>query len=125
MTNEVAELKPLLLQLLSKMDAGFTELRQDVAELRQDVTELKQDVSVLKLDVAELKQDVGVLKLDVAELKQDVGVLKLDVAELKRDVGDLKRVTSSNHFVVTGRLDEQRGILTDHLAKPLEHAHHP
>ena len=96
MTNEVAELKPLLLQLLSKMDAGFTELRQDVAELRQDVT----------------------------ELKQDVGVLKLDVAELKRDVGDLKRVTSSNHFVVTGRLDEQRGILTDHLAKPLEHAHH-
>jgi regulator of replication initiation timing len=111
MMNEVAELKPLLLQLLSKMDAGFTELRQDVAELRQDVTELKQDVSVLKLDVAELKQDVG--------------VLKLDVAELKRDVGDLKRVTSSNHFVVTGRLDEQRGILTDHLAKPLEHAHHP
>ena len=111
MTNEVAELKPLLLQLLSKMDAGFTELRQDVAELRQDVTELKQDVSVLKLDVAELKQDVG--------------VLKLDVAELKRDVGDLKRVTSSNHFVVTGRLDEQRGILTDHLAKPLEQAHHP
>ena len=111
MTNEVAELKPLLLQLLSKMDAGFTELRQDVAELRQDVTELKQDVSVLKLDVAELKQDVG--------------VLKLDVAELKRDVGDLKRVTSSNHFVVTGRLDEQRGILTDHLAKPIEQAHHP
>jgi peptidoglycan hydrolase CwlO-like protein len=109
MTNEVAELKPLLLQLLSKMDAGFTELRQDVAELRQDVTELKQDV--------------GVLKQDVAELKQDVGVLKQDVAELKRDVGDLKRVTSSNHFVVTGRLDEQRGILTDHLAKPLEHAH--
>jgi hypothetical protein len=42
---------------------------------------------------------------------------------LKRDVGELKRVTSSNHFVVTGRLDEQRGILTDHLAKPLEHAH--
>ena len=71
MMNEVAELKPLLLQLLSKMDTGFTELRQDVAELKQDVAEL-----------------------------------------------------SSNHFVVTGRLDEQRGILTDHLAKPLEHAHH-
>jgi hypothetical protein len=72
MTNEVAELKPLLLQLLSKMDAGFTELREDVAELKQDVAEL-----------------------------------------------------SSNHFVVTGRLDEQRGILTDHLAKPIEQAHHP
>ena len=118
MTNEVAELKPLLLQLLSKMDAGFTELRQDVAELKQGQAELRQDVN-------ELKQDVSVLKQDVAELKQDVGVLKLDVAELKRDVGDLKRVTSSNHFVVTGRLDEQRGILTDHLAKPLEQAHHP
>jgi len=81
MTNEISELKPLLLQLISKMDEGF-------AELRQGQTELKQDV-----------------------------------AELKRDVGDLKRVTSSNHFVVTGRLDEQRGILTDYLAKPLEHAH--
>ena len=81
MTNEISELKPLLLQLISKMDEGF-------AELRQGQTELKQDV-----------------------------------AELKRDVGDLKRVTSSNHFVVTGRLDEQRGILTDHLAKPVEHAH--
>jgi chromosome segregation ATPase len=111
MTNEVAELKPLLLQLLSKMDAGFMELRQDVTELKQGQAELKQGQ-------AELRQDV-------AELKQDVGVLKQDVAELKRDVGDLKRVTSSNHFVVTDRLDEQRGILTDHLAKPLEHAHNP
>jgi chromosome segregation ATPase len=95
MTNEISELKPLLLQLISKMDAGFAELRQDVTELKQGQVELKQDVT---------------------ELKQDV-------AELKRDMGDLKRVTSSNHFVVTGRLDEQRGILTDHLAKPLEHAH--
>jgi predicted nucleic acid-binding Zn-ribbon protein len=109
MTNEISELKPLLLQLISKMDAGFAELRQDVTELKQGQVELKQDVT-------ELKQDVSGLKKDVTELKQDV-------AELKRDVGDLKRVTSSNHFVVTGRLDEQRGILTDHLAKPLEHAH--
>jgi hypothetical protein len=33
MTNEISELKPLLLQLISKMDAGFTELRQDVKPL--------------------------------------------------------------------------------------------
>jgi regulator of replication initiation timing len=109
MTEEFSELKPLLRQLISKMDSGFAELRDDMSLMKQDMSELKQDVSVLKLDVAELKQDVS--------------VLKLDVAELKRDVGDLKRITSSNHFIVTGRLDEQRGILTDHLAKPLKHAH--
>jgi len=88
MTTDLSELKSLILQLISKVDSGHAELRQDVNEL----------------------------KLGQAELKQDV-------AELKRDVGDLKRVTSSNHFVVTGRLDEQRGMLMDHLAKPLEHAH--
>jgi regulator of replication initiation timing len=109
MTEEFSELKPLLRQLISKMDSGFAELRDDMSLMKQDMSELKQDVSVLKLDVAELKQDVS--------------VLKLDVAELKRDVGDLKRITSSNHFIVTGRLDEQRGILTDYLAKPLKHAH--
>jgi chromosome segregation ATPase len=116
MTEEFSELKPLLRQLISKMDSGF-------AELRDDMSLMKQDMSLMKQDMSELKQDVSVLKLDVAELKQDVSVLKLDVAELKRDVGDLKRITSSNHFIVTGRLDEQRGILTDHLAKPLKHAH--
>ena len=102
MTNEVSELKSLLLQLISKMDAGFAELRQDVAELKQGQVELRQDVAELKKDVTELRQDV---------------------TELKRDVGDLKRVTSSNHFIVTGRLDEQRGVLMDHNAKPIENAH--
>jgi uncharacterized protein YlxW (UPF0749 family) len=93
--TDMPELKSLILQLTTKVDSGHAELRQDIDELRQDVNELK---------------------LGQVELRRDV-------TELKRDVGDLKRVTSSNHFIVTGRLDEQRGMLMDHIAKPLEHAH--
>ena len=40
MTNEISELKPLLLQLISKMDEGFAELRQGFGELKQDVRTL-------------------------------------------------------------------------------------
>lgn len=86
--TDLSELKSLILQLISKVDLGHAELRQDINELKQGQTELREDVT-----------------------------------ELKRDVGDLKRVTGSNHFIVTGRLDEQRGVLMDHIAKPLEHAH--
>jgi chromosome segregation ATPase len=107
--TDLTQLKSLILQLITKVDSGHAELRQDINELKQGQVELRQDVNGLKQDVAELKQGQ-------AELRQDV-------AELKRDVGDLKRVTSSNHFIVTGRLDEQRGMLMDHITKPLEHAH--
>jgi ribosomal protein L29 len=116
MMTEFPELKSLLIQLIDKLDAGHLELRLGQEELKQDIDELKRGQT-------ELKYDVSVLKLDVAEVKQDVSVLKSDVSELKRDVADLKRVTGSNHFVVTGRLDEQRGIVIDRLAKPLKHAH--
>lgn len=108
MTDQ-SELKSLILQLIAKVDSGQSEFRHDINELKQDVAELKQGQ-------VELRRGVAELKLGQVELRQDV-------TELKRDVGDLKRVTSSNHFIVTGRLDEQRGMLMDHLAKPLEHAH--
>jgi uncharacterized coiled-coil DUF342 family protein len=122
MTDQ-SELKSLILQLIAKVDSGQSEFRHDINELKQGQAELKQGQVELRQDVTELKQGQVELRRDVAELKQGQVELRQDVTELKRDVGDLKRVTSSNHFIVTGRLDEQRGMLMDHLAKPLEHAH--
>jgi chromosome segregation ATPase len=121
--TDMPELKSLILQLITKVDSGNAELRQDIDELRQDVNELKLGQVELRRDVNELKLGQAELRRDVAELKQGQAELRQDVTELKRDVGDLKRVTSSNHFIVTGRLDEQRGVLMDHIAKPLDHAH--
>ena len=68
----------------------FKKVNNKLDNIEQDVTELKQDVAVLKDDVSGLKEDVAILKDDVSGLKEDVAILKDDVSGLKEDVTGLK-----------------------------------
>lgn len=49
--------------------------------IREETADIKEDVSILKKDVSELKTDVSVLKEDVSGLKTDVNSLKNQVSE--------------------------------------------
>ena len=75
---------------LDNIEQDVTELKQDVAVLKDDVSGLKEDVAILKDDVSGLKEDVTILKDDVSGLKEDVAILKDDVSGLKEDVTELK-----------------------------------
>lgn len=95
------ELKPLLVQLLEKVDA----IQTDVAVLKTDVAELKTDVAELKTDVAGIKSDVGGLKADVAELK-------IGQAHLEEDNRQIKEMIGIVRMREIGRLDGRIDQLT-------------
>ena len=58
------------------MDRLFTELREDIREVRRDVNALREAVGALKEGVTTLKEVVGALKERVATLGEVVGALK-------------------------------------------------
>ena len=70
----------------ARYQADIHELKRDVAILKEDVAVLKTDVAHLKEDVAELKQNVKELKQDIAEIKADVAQIRLDIAELRTEL---------------------------------------
>lgn len=67
------DLKPLLLQLLTKTDT----ILNDVAVLKTDVSGLKTDVSGLKTDVANLKDGQARLEEDIRQVKEMLGIVRL------------------------------------------------
>ena len=81
-----------------------------VEELRQDMAEVKEDVRVLKAEVKELKEDVKALKVEVKELKEDVRVLKEEVKELRVDLSLVKEELAEFRKEANGkflRLEDQ------------------
>ena len=92
--QDVADLKQDMVEVkqdVADLKQDMAEVKQDVADLKQDMVEVKQDVADLKQDMVEVKQDVADLKQDMVEVKQDVADLKQDMAEVKQDVADLKQ----------------------------------
>ena len=106
---------------VDQLQADYSKRMADIeAEARLKLQEAMAQGKQIAEQVAEqARKDAETTRLKAEQTL----AIELDKAkaELKQDVAEL----SSNHFVVAGRLDEQRGILTDHLAKPLEQAHHP
>jgi hypothetical protein len=58
------------------------------------------------------------LRADVAELRTDVDKLRTDVAVLQSGQEELRRVTSSNHFRVMGRIEQLSDQIIRHVAAP-------
>lgn len=80
------ELKPLLVQLLEKVDAIHT----DVAGLKADVTELKTGVAELKTDVAGLKAGQARLEDDNRQIKEMLGAVRMrEIARLDGRIDQL------------------------------------
>ncbi len=76
-------------------------MERSLKPVKEDIAEIKQDVAVLKKEMAEVKQDVAVLKQEMAEVKQDIAVLKQDVATLKQEMAEVKQRLSSLEDRVT------------------------
>jgi len=105
----------------SELKTILGKLVDIVTSTRTDVVGLKSDMAELKSDVAGLKTDVAGLKTDVAELKAGQEELRTDIAVLQSSHEELRRVTSSNHFRLMGRIE----LLSDQFTKHLLDHHDP
>lgn len=104
-----------ILEILGKLDVGFSRLESSVHSLKDDVSGLKEDVSVLKEDVSVLKEDVFGLKEDVSGLKKDVSGLKVGFYQLENRVNGLQMTleneTNRNiRIIAEGHLDLSRKL---------------
>ena len=82
MINDISELKAdvaILKEEMTEVKADIAELKTDVAILKEEMTEVKTDVAILKKDALKLKTQVSKLNKQVSILKEDVSVLKIEV----------------------------------------------
>ena len=83
-------------------------MREETADIKEDISVLKTDVANLKADVSGLKEDMSVVKTDVANLKTDVSGLKEDVDGLKSQVGEntiILRALEENKDIQKAQMD--------------------
>ena len=129
------DLKALLAQLLHKIDT----IQTDVGELRigqkalqagQEALQVGQDL--IRADVAvlqagqeslragqdSLRADVTALQVGQESLRAGQESLRADVAALQSGQDDIRRVTSTNHFRLMGRIEQLSDQIIMHIAEP-------
>jgi len=99
-----------------KMDMMLEKLDGIATVIREDIAELKEDMAVLKEEMSEVKEDIAVLKEDVAELKTDVAVLKEEMSEVKKDITVLKEDVRNVKITMEGEIRENiKRVAEGHL----------
>jgi len=91
-------LEEFLMRFETKIDRQFSELKQDIAELK---TELKQDIAELK---TELKQEIAEVKNELKDVKQKVANLSGDVKALDERTKGIDKRLENLEFIVRGGL---------------------
>jgi predicted nuclease with TOPRIM domain len=91
-------LEEFLMRFETKIDRQFSELKQDIVELR---TELKQDIAELK---TELKQEIAEVKNELKDVKQKVANLSGDVKALDERTKGIDKRLENLEFIVRGGL---------------------
>jgi len=91
-------LEEFLMRFETKIDRQFSELKQDIAELK---TELKQDIAELK---TELKQEIAEVKNELKDVKQQVANLSGDVKALDERTKGIDKRLENLEFIVRGGL---------------------
>jgi len=129
------DLKALLAQLLNKINTiqtDVSELRvgqrilqtgQDALqagqdEIRADVTALQIGQESLRAGQDEIRADVAALQIGQESLRAGQESLRADVAALQSGQDDIRRVTSTNHFRLMGRIEQLSDQILKHIAEP-------
>ncbi len=98
-------LEEFLIRFETRIDRQFSELKQDIAELKteftQDIVQLRTE---LKQDIAELKQEITEVKNELKELKGEVANLSGDVKALDERTKGIDKRLESLEFIVRGGL---------------------
>ena len=97
MPENLAETSAQLAKLSKEFSAFASEQRTINTELRTDIAELKEGQAELRTDVAELRTDVNELKEGQAEIKNTLKRIETDVGELKGNAA---------YWVALSRYDE-------------------
>lgn len=97
MPENLAETSAQLAKLSKEFSAFAGEQRTINTELRTDIAELKEGQAELRTDVAELRTDVNELKEGQAEIKNTLKRIETDVGELKGNAA---------YWVALSRYDE-------------------
>ena len=98
-------LEEFLMRFETKIDRQFSELKQDIAEVK---TELKQDIAELKQEIAEIKtefkQEIAEVKNELKDVKQQVANLSGDVKALDERTKGIDKRLENLEFIVRGGL---------------------
>jgi len=91
-------------------------------DLKGLLGKLVDKVDSLNDKVGALQAGQEALRADVTELRAGQDSLWADVAVLQSGQEELRRVTSSNHFRVMGKIELLSDLLTKHIG---DHGHDP
>ena len=104
MPENLAETSAQLAKLSKEFSAFANEQRAINTELRTDVAELKEGQAELRTDVNELKEGQAELRTDVNELKEGQAEIKNTLKRIETDVGELKG--NAAYWIALSRYDE-------------------
>ena len=108
------DLKALLAQLLNKINT----IQTDVSELRVGQRILQTGQDALQAGQDEIRADVAALQIGQESLRAGQESLRADVAALQSGQDDIRRVTSTNHFRLMGRIEQLSDQILKHIAEP-------
>lgn len=66
---------------VNRNTASLHEVKEDVAEIQEDIDEVQEDVAEISEDIDEVQEDVAEISEDIDEIQEDVDEMQEDILE--------------------------------------------
>ena len=100
---------------LSGLETAIAELRQDNAELRQEMNGLRQDNASIRQEMNGIRQEMNGLRQDNASIRQEMNVIHREMGNLREQVAENRGLILAIHeridLVMRHRHDADTGAI--------------